>query len=174
MRAVLWALCCAALLLSAVSSRVELVDNGYRGLVVGIDDRVSVQECQDVLSSVKRHAPRAAHRLAARRHAGVPLSEVFVVLQEVFVVLQEVFVVLQETFVPCRSRDIIGPLIETHRRTDDPRTVIGLGGNMRPKIRLENGQSPVRAADPIEGGMFLSGVPVYLRTAPSKQVSRLK
>ncbi|KAF0288503.1 hypothetical protein FJT64_013111 [Amphibalanus amphitrite] len=116
MRAVLWALSCAALLLSAGSSRVELVDNGYRGLVVGIDDRVSVMECQDVLSSVKtvtgrqvvgragviadkweeghstqRHAPRAAHRLAARRHAGVPLSEVFVVLQEVFVVLQEKF-----------------------------------------------------------------------------------
>ena len=53
MRAALRALSCASFLLCAATSRVQLVDNGYRGVVVGIDDRVSVLQCQEVLSNVK-------------------------------------------------------------------------------------------------------------------------
>ena len=53
MRAALSALSWAALLLCVGSSRVQLVNNGYSGLVVGIDDRVNVLQCQQVLSNVK-------------------------------------------------------------------------------------------------------------------------
>ncbi|XP_043230833.1 calcium-activated chloride channel regulator 4A-like [Amphibalanus amphitrite] len=80
MRAVLWALSCAALLLSAGSSRVELVDNGYRGLVVGIDDRVSVQECQDVLSSVKALITNASSYLYTATNRRAYFGDVTVVV----------------------------------------------------------------------------------------------
>ena len=60
MRAALSALSWAALLLCVASSRVQLVNNGYSGMVVGIDDRVNVLQCRQVLGNVK--VSPASHR----------------------------------------------------------------------------------------------------------------
>lgn len=35
------------------ASRVTLVDNAYTGLVVGVDDRVDVLQCQDMVRNTK-------------------------------------------------------------------------------------------------------------------------
>ena len=42
-----------ALASAAVGSRVTLVDNGYSGLVIGVDERVDVTQCQEILQNLQ-------------------------------------------------------------------------------------------------------------------------
>ncbi|XP_037082326.1 calcium-activated chloride channel regulator 4-like [Pollicipes pollicipes] len=71
---------CAALAACATGSRVQLVSNGYSGLVVGIDDRVNILKCQDVLDNVKTLINDASSYLYTATNQRAFFSDVTVVV----------------------------------------------------------------------------------------------
>ncbi|XP_037083627.1 calcium-activated chloride channel regulator 4A-like [Pollicipes pollicipes] len=70
----------AALLVCASGSRVELVNNGYSGLVIGIDDKVDVLQCHDLLGNLQTLINNASSYLYTATNQRAFFSDVTVVV----------------------------------------------------------------------------------------------